>query len=121
MDAEKALVDLEACCPCIRAMSGLKVEEFAASPCWRLRQKICRCGAREPDKKHIDCLWEGHAAARTLARAAFEAAIDAAALTIRQYADGNPYSMDRASAMHHAADLVVTMTMRPKWLTETSR
>lgn len=67
-DLKAAIERADAACPCIRAMSGLNVDEFAASPCWRLRQKICRCKP-DQDHPHIKCLWEGHALIRAAVRA----------------------------------------------------
>ena len=67
--AEEAYREAQEACPCRRAMSGLNAGEFSASPCWRLRKKICRCGTQEPNKPHIVCIWEGHAALDAALRA----------------------------------------------------
>jgi hypothetical protein len=92
MDAEKALAGMEACCPC---RSEAAVKTCGLCPCMA-RQLGYNKSAAEQDV----CFWPGHAAARTLARAAFEAG----------------RNHEASGCWTHTSTMLV-----PKWLTETSR
>jgi len=101
MDAEKALADVEACCPC---RSGTPC--YLAGSALKQTKQSCACGShklKQPDDWRIldpvPCRWPGHSCARTLARAAFEVGVE--------WRDRDLAEID--------------ITPLPKWLTETSR
>jgi len=91
MDAEKALAEMEACCPCVGDLERDTDAERGSCAA------LCKCAAPPTGSQ---CDWSGHAAARTLARAAFEAGLQQAGDF--EYLENPNYPW-------------------PKWLTETSR
>jgi len=99
MDAEKALALIEELCP-----SVLYDDD----------------GTRYHSP---DCTWPGHAAARTLARAAFEERGHAKNCGCNDGV-GSSYKCSTCGAWHVADDKTPRLDPRcalPKWLTETSR
>jgi len=75
MDAEKALAEMDKCCPC--AIAGLNqcsanVRRCACIRLARVQQESVGWSANDD----LKCLWPGHARVLTLARAAFEAGRD---------------------------------------------
>jgi len=94
MDAEKALAAMDGTCGC----RSLDAEVRHAATIFCHLPEVCACSDPMPNRKRPTCRWPGHAAARTLARAAFEAGEEWRS----RWGHTNP-------------------PHKPKWLTETSR